>query len=186
MKNLINKLAHAVGLFTADDVDYIEKQWKEKLSCSQNMRVIIGGMGAGGAGGHGHTPSWYSRAAEPLFIPSTAPQGQTLIIKPDTGVDKPPTPERKGALRLSGRERRELAAEAVHWCDQQRIEASPENIIFYLENRRLISAPAPETAEKEEKTKPTKCHQCINYGWGMPQCRECNPGNNWKYFQKDL
>lgn len=185
MKKLINKLAHACGLYTADDVEHIEKHWRERLdkATTVDIKLVAGGGGGGGvdmrgAGGkgspggnggycHGHTLSWYSRAAEPLFIPSTALQGQTLIINPVKPLDNPsvgctdstlkvnwpqakrsrPGPLRKGALRMSAAERRELAAEAARWCEQQRIETSPENIIFYLDDRRMISAPTPETAD---------------------------------------
>ena len=146
MKKLINKLVHACGLYTAEDVEYIEKQWQEKIDRLQSLPVKLSAMGAGGKGGHGHTPSWYSRANEPVFIPSTPSQGQTLIIKPDKPLNNPSAPSgqlplHKGALRLTGPERRELAHEAARWCKQQNIEASPENIIFYLDDRRMISAP---------------------------------------------
>lgn len=195
MKKLINKLAHACGLYTADDVEHIEKHWREKLDKATTVDIKLAASGGGGGGGvdmrgrggaggiggiGGPGFTWYSRANEPVFIPATPSQGQTLIIKPDK------LPEAQGPTSLTGPERRELAHEAARWCKQQNIEVSPENIIFYLDNRRMISAPTPETAEKEEKTKPTKCRKCINYGWGMPQCRECKPENNWKYFQIDL
>ena len=164
MKKLINKLAHACGLYTADDVEHIEKHWRERLNkaATVDIKLVAGGAGGGevdmrGAGGkgghcHGYTPSWYSRIAEPVFIPSTPSQGQTLIIKPDKPLDNPSAPTgqlplHKGALRLTGAERRELAAEAARWCEQQRIETSPENIIFYLDDRRMISAPTPGTAD---------------------------------------
>lgn len=26
------------------------------------------------------------------------------------------------------------------------------------------------------------CQDCSNYGWDMPQCRECNSENGYKYF----
>ena len=147
MKKLINKLAHACGLYTAADVEHIEKHWQGKIDRLQSLPVKLSmGAGGGGKGGHGHTPSWYSRANEPVFIPSTPAQGQTLIIKPDKLLDNPSAPAgqlplHKGALRLTGPERRELAHEAARWCKQQNIEASPENIIFYLDDRRMISAP---------------------------------------------
>ena len=147
MKKLINKLAHACGLYTAADVEHIEKHWQGKIDRLQSLPVKLSmGAGGGGKGGHGHTPSWYSRANEPVFIPSTPAQGQTLIIKPDKLLGNPSAPAgqlplHKGALRLTGPERRELAHEAARWCKQQNIEASPENIIFYLDDRRMISAP---------------------------------------------
>lgn len=151
MKTLINKLAHACGLYTAADVEYIEKHWREKLDKllgeaaggggGVDMRGSGGGGGVGGIGGPGFT--WYSRANEPVFIPSAPSQGQTMIIKPDK------RPEAPGPTSLHGPERRELAREAARWCKQQNIEVSPENIIFYLDDRRMISAPTPETAEKE-------------------------------------
>lgn len=28
------------------------------------------------------------------------------------------------------------------------------------------------------------CQDCGNYGWDMPQCRECNVENNYKYFTR--
>ena len=28
------------------------------------------------------------------------------------------------------------------------------------------------------------CQDCGNYGWDMPQCRECNAANNFKYFER--
>lgn len=28
-----------------------------------------------------------------------------------------------------------------------------------------------------------KCLGCTNQGWDMPQCEDCNPENNFKYFQ---
>lgn len=156
MKKLINKFAHACGLYTADDVEHIEKHWRDRLDKAQSVSVRLE-MGAGGAGGGGvdmrgaggkggkggycpgHSLSWYSPAAEPPFIPSTAPQGQTLIINPVKPLDNPSAPT---GQRMTGAERRELAHNAVHWCKQQRIETSPENIIFYLDDRRMISAPA--------------------------------------------
>lgn len=184
MKKLINKLAHACGLYTADDVEHIETHWRERLdkATTAEIKLVAGGGGGGSSGGKGidrpsaggkggpgqwHTPSWYSRAAEPLFISSTAPQGQTLIINPVKPLDNPsvgctdstlkvnwpqakrsrPGPLHKGALRMTSAERRELAAEAARWCEQQRIETSPENIIFYLNDRRMISAPTPGTAD---------------------------------------
>lgn len=192
MGKLLNKLAHACGLYTADDVEEIEKHWRDRLDRAQSVPVRLE-MGAGGSGGHGYGHTLRERSYwECWNTPrgmtiSPSEKNQTLIWK----LDNPPAPSgqpplHKGALRMSGAERRQLPGDAVRWCEQQRIEQSPENIIFYLDDRRMISAPTPETAEKEEKTKPAKCRQCINYGWGMPQCRECNPGNNWKYFQKDL
>lgn len=151
MKKLINKLVHACGLYTAADVEYIEKQWRERLDKATTVDINIaaggggvdmrGSGGSGGVGGPGFP--WYIRANEPVFIPSAPSQGQTLIIKPDK------LPEAQGPTSLTGPERRELAREAARWCKQQNIEVSPENIIFYLEDRRMISAPTPETAEKE-------------------------------------
>lgn len=144
MKKLINKLAHACGLYTGDDVQEIEKHWRDKLERAQSVPVRLE-MGAGGKGGycHGHTLSWYGPAAEPQFIPSTAPQGQTLIINPVKPLDNPSAPTgqpplHKGALRLTGAERRELAGDAARWCEQQRIEQSPENIILYLESEKHL------------------------------------------------
>ncbi len=29
-----------------------------------------------------------------------------------------------------------------------------------------------------------KCFSCTHNGWDMPQCKECNPENNFKYFQR--
>jgi hypothetical protein len=29
-----------------------------------------------------------------------------------------------------------------------------------------------------------RCIDCGNYGWDMPQCRECNAENNYKYFHR--
>lgn len=149
MKKLVNKLAHACGLYTADDVEHIEEHWRERLDkvTTAGIKLVAGGggvdmRGAGGKGGycHGHTLSWYSRAAEPL----TAPQDQTLIINPVKPLDNPSAP---AGQRMSAAERRELAASAARWCEQQRIETSPENIIFYLDDRRMITAPTPETAD---------------------------------------
>ena len=28
------------------------------------------------------------------------------------------------------------------------------------------------------------CMDCGNFGWDMPQCRECNAENNFKYFER--
>ena len=28
------------------------------------------------------------------------------------------------------------------------------------------------------------CMDCGNYGWDMPQCRECNAENGYKYFTR--
>jgi hypothetical protein len=28
------------------------------------------------------------------------------------------------------------------------------------------------------------CMDCGNYGWDMPQCRECNAENSYKYFTR--
>lgn len=28
------------------------------------------------------------------------------------------------------------------------------------------------------------CQDCGNYGWDMPQCRECDVSNNFKYFTR--
>ncbi len=28
------------------------------------------------------------------------------------------------------------------------------------------------------------CQNCGNYGWDMPQCRECNSENGFKYFER--
>ena len=28
------------------------------------------------------------------------------------------------------------------------------------------------------------CPDCGNYGWDMPQCRECNVENNYKHFHR--
>lgn len=28
------------------------------------------------------------------------------------------------------------------------------------------------------------CMDCGNYGWDIPQCRECNAENNFKYFTR--
>lgn len=28
------------------------------------------------------------------------------------------------------------------------------------------------------------CQDCGNYGWDMPQCRECDASNNFKYFTR--
>ena len=39
---------------------------------------------------------------------------------------------------MTSAERRELAAEAERWCEQQRIEASAENIIFYLDAEKHL------------------------------------------------
>lgn len=160
MKKLINKLAHACGLYTADDVEHIEKHWRERLdkATTVDVKLVAGGAGgggydargSGGKGGHGHAFTWYSRASEPAFISPIPTDGQTLIIQQGEQSDQ------KGEARLTGAERRELAAEAVRWCKQQRIETSPENIIFYLDDRRMISAPTPGTAEKEEKNQAHK------------------------------
>ena len=30
----------------------------------------------------------------------------------------------------------------------------------------------------------TSCQDCDNYNWDMPQCRECNATNNFKYFTR--
>ena len=28
------------------------------------------------------------------------------------------------------------------------------------------------------------CQDCSNYGWDMPQCRECDASNSFKYFER--
>lgn len=28
------------------------------------------------------------------------------------------------------------------------------------------------------------CENCVNYGWDMPQCKECNAENNFKHFER--
>ena len=29
-----------------------------------------------------------------------------------------------------------------------------------------------------------KCIECVHEGWSMPQCKECNTANNFKYFER--
>lgn len=37
----------------------------------------------------------------------------------------------------------------------------------------------------KDKTSQFKtCEDCGNYGWDMPQCRECDASNNFKYFER--
>ena len=107
MKKLINKLAHACGLFTAEDVEYIEKQWRERLdkAATVDIKIAAGGggvdmRGSGGNGGCGSVGgpgfTWYSAANEPAFIPSTPSQGQTVMIKPDK------LPEAQGPTSQTG------------------------------------------------------------------------------------
>ena len=28
------------------------------------------------------------------------------------------------------------------------------------------------------------CTSCINFGWSMPQCKECNKKNGYKWFSR--
>lgn len=37
---------------------------------------------------------------------------------------------------------------------------------------------------KDRKSPFETCQDCGNYGWDMPQCRECNASNNFKYFTR--
>ena len=34
----------------------------------------------------------------------------------------------------------------------------------------------------DETSKP--CSECDNEGWDMPQCKECNVANDFKYFER--
>lgn len=34
------------------------------------------------------------------------------------------------------------------------------------------------------KTTHRGCDECKNYGWDMPQCRDCNSENGYKYFRR--
>lgn len=87
MGKLIDKLIRALGGYTADDVEHIEKHWKERL---------------------------------------------------ELAVDNPPP---------------------------------------------LRGAPFAQGGQNEAPRR--QCHGCINYGWGMPQCRECNIFNGWKHYQPE-
>ena len=32
-------------------------------------------------------------------------------------------------------------------------------------------------------TRKKKCYQCTNDGWDIPECKDCYPENDFKYFQ---
>lgn len=34
----------------------------------------------------------------------------------------------------------------------------------------------------DETVRP--CDECDKEGWGMPECKECNVANNFKYFER--
>jgi len=131
LKRLAAGLIHLLGGSTAEEVEYIERQWQGKLARGQNPPCT---PGAGGSGGAGHTPAMSWPSDGPLFIPAAPGPQQTLIITPTAPADKPTAPLHKGTERMSGPERRELARAAAQWCKQQGIEANPENVIFYLDN----------------------------------------------------
>lgn len=46
----------------------------------------------------------------------------------------------------------------------------------------------PDTNDNEAtvNTRSTfkNCQDCGSYGWDMPQCRECDASNNFKYFER--
>lgn len=73
-KGLAAGFIHLLGGSTAEEVEYIERQWQGKLARGQNPPCTPGG---GGSGGTGHTPAMRWPSDGPLFIPAATPPLQT-------------------------------------------------------------------------------------------------------------
>ena len=41
-----------------------------------------------------------------------------------------------------------------------------------------------EARELPEKESSRSCDTCENQGWSMPQCRECNKGNGYRWYRE--
>lgn len=48
-------------------------------------------------------------------------------------------------------------------------------------DRKIGNSQSPE--EKYGKLVKS-CDDCKHEGWSMPQCKECNTANNFKYFER--
>lgn len=98
MKALINKLVHACGLYTADDVEHIEKHWRDRLDkvTTAGIKLVAGG-GGGGPGGHGHGPIPGERGPWNFWNqPATVVMTGGACPSPAKPPHNPPPPLHKG------------------------------------------------------------------------------------------
>ena len=62
----------------------------------------------------------------------------------------------------------------------------------YLDTVKEMIDRFPKEKIKDVNNEPTVntrsaseiCSHCGNYGWDMPQCRDCNSENGYKYFER--
>lgn len=66
--------------------------------------------------------------------------------------------------------------ENEYWYELADCRYTDFKVIAWMEK------PAPYAPIQEEHRK--SCIDCENDGWDMPQCKHCNPGNDFMYFSR--
>jgi hypothetical protein len=66
---------------------------------------------------------------------------------------------------------------------------SDPNYVDLCDVKKLIDRFPKDKADENKVIINTRsvfknCQDCGNYGWDMPQCRECDASNNFKYFER--
>ena len=69
-------------------------------------------------------------------------------------------------------------SETTNWaeCSECHVCGSPQWKVCPVCEAKM------ESVEKHEPLK--SCTDCENDGWDMPQCKHCNPGNDFMYFNR--